>query len=101
MAELLASKEEQLAKEQEVREKAAAETLKREQMSVALILSQEIEARSTNIVEKCDSSKLSDFDDFGSAAKIYLALIGKFGRYILSSQSSLKFHQFTVMKPTL
>ena len=64
MAELVTSQKEQLAKELENKEKAAAETLKREQMSVALILSQEIEARSTNIVEKCDSSKLSDFDDF-------------------------------------
>ena len=64
IAELVSSQKKQLAKEQAEKEKSSAETLKREQMSVALILSQEIEARSTNVVEKCNWVKLSDFDDF-------------------------------------
>ena len=64
MAELLSSQKEQLAKEQEDKEKAAAETLKREQTSVAVILSQEIETRSNVILLKCDPSKLENFDDF-------------------------------------
>ena len=33
-------------------------------MTVALILSKEIDARSSSIIEKCDSDKLSDLDDF-------------------------------------
>ena len=64
IAELVSLQKKQLAEEQADKEKSAAETLKKEQMSVALILSQEIEARSINVVEKCDWVKLSDFDDF-------------------------------------
>ena len=64
MAELLSLQKEQLALEQADKDKAAAENLKREQRSVALILSQEIEARSSNILIKCDLSKLPDYDDY-------------------------------------
>ena len=33
-------------------------------MTVALILSKEIDSRSSSIIKKCDSKKLSDLDDF-------------------------------------
>ena len=64
VSELNASQKRQLVIDQEKREKRAAETLKKEQMAVALVISQEIEARSTTIIEKCDWLKLDDFDDY-------------------------------------
>ena len=64
MAELLSSQNQLLVKEQEEREKEAAKTLKREHRSVTANLSQGIESWSNTIVQKCDPSKLENFDDF-------------------------------------
>ena len=49
---LSSSEKDRLAKEQEMRDQAAAETLKKEQMTIALVLSEEIDARSSALVKK-------------------------------------------------
>ena len=61
---LTSSEKDRLAKEQEMRDQAAAETLKKEQMTIALVLSKEIDARSSDLVKKCDLDKMSYLDDF-------------------------------------
>ena len=64
VSDLALSEKRKLIEDQENREKLAAENFKREQMAVALVISQEIESRSNTIIEKCDWRKLDDFDDY-------------------------------------
>ena len=45
------------------RNKLAHDTLAKEQLAIARVLSEEIDLRSKTIVSKCDHLKLSDFDD--------------------------------------
>ena len=62
--ELTALQKKQQAEAEQEKERVAAAALRKEQMSLATILSQEIEARSTSLIDKCDFVKLTDFDDF-------------------------------------
>ena len=62
--ELSSLQKEKSAQIQREKDKQAAEALRKEQMALAEILSQEIEARAISVVEKCNYVVLDDFDDF-------------------------------------
>ena len=64
ISELTLYEKRRLVKEQETRDRMAADTLRKEQLAVANVVSQEIVARSSAIIEKCDWRKLDDFDDY-------------------------------------
>ena len=50
--------------EQETRDSMAADSLRKEQLAVAHVVSQEIVARSSAIIKKCNWRELADFDDY-------------------------------------
>ena len=62
--ELCSIEKKQLAEAEMDRNRLAMETHKKEQLSLAEILSNEIEVRSTSLVGKCNYARLEDFDDF-------------------------------------
>ena len=64
ISELALQEKRRLVIEQETRERIAADSLKKEQIAVAHVVSQEIVARSSAIIKKCDWRKLDDFDDY-------------------------------------
>ena len=64
MSELSSIHKEQKAEIQREKDRLAAEAIRKEQIALAEILSQEIEARALSLVDKCNFVKLDDFDDF-------------------------------------